>query len=1272
MLNFQKVILVSTISILLSPQALASAVRSDMYYQAFRDFALNKGAFVVGATNIPVKNAQGRTTSTMLPNISMPDFGSVNKGTGIATLIDPQYIVSVAHNGGYQGVSFGETGQIMDAHTFNYRLTDRNNYPTHQSLDSDYHMPRLHKMVTEVRPTKVSEAGLLGNTYINKERFPVFIRVGSGTQAVRDINKKQYVLSGGYNYLTGGTSLQIKGGDKGWLNANTWVYNDAYGKMTSYGMQGDSGSPLFVYDTLLNKWVLVGVLVGNSGTNGTANKWAIVRPDYHQQQILEDVAGTLNSGDFVWTASGKDGQIVGVDGQSVLVGLANGNDLNHGKNITFNGTGSLTLNTDINQGAGGLYFKDDFTVKTSNDSTHLGAGVVIADGKRVNWQVKNPKGDRLSKLGKGTLYINGTGQNLGDISVGEGTVILNQQTDGNGNRQAFNKVGLTSGRGTVILGSKDQVNPDNIYFGYKGGRLDVNGNDLNFKHIQNVDDGAKIVNNNIQKSSNITIGGYDNRTVDDIVWGKWSHGGGELYEYINPYANHRTDYFKLKGDPRWFYPTNQTGSKHWEFLGSDKNEVIKNHLAPINEARRLSGFNGVLGETDVTKYNGVLNVNVKPILKDATLLLSGGSNLNGDLTVFGGKVVLSGRPTPYATGKLTMTVNPKTYAKTYSYDPKYENIHDNDWINRIFIAKNFIASNDSTLTIGRNVSRVLGNFKAMDNAVLNLGIGDNGQHCIRSDQTGRVNCHHAITEVGFNLSPKTDIEGNLTLESSAVANIGKAHMVGQVQGGTASVLNMDKHAVLTLTDDSRMGTLNMMQGASIHLNDKTDGAAFHKLYVDHLKGDGKFYYTTNIANNEGDKLYITGTSTGTHTLLVANTGVEPTKSKDRLTLVSTDPNNVNTATFVLENGRIDVGALRYELIQDGGNYRLYNPIMEQEVAKEEEKELQMKEDEIMTKKEVSMVPNTVLKRSKRSKRSLMESPYRQIDVISRYTNTAVAQRASDVQTVTDIARMMSQEITQVPTIGPRVWAKIQYANNTFGSNDYQTYDKQTTTTFVGAENTLVTGFGGATAGIAVGNVRASYNFDNQIKGSGKGNLVNFYGRANTKSGMFVGGVLGAGVLNNKLVDVKQLGKTDSKVVSASLTVGKTFKMSKVDITPSITIDHASVSANSHTLDGAVIQANKIKLNSQTANLKILKQLKMGKVNLVPYAGISYTFNDNQALVNVNGYDWQNHTKDYRYVNAGISVDANKVNATAFIEQQLGDNRLGVKNPNVGLKIEYQW
>ncbi|OOR96826.1 hypothetical protein B0186_10875 [Canicola haemoglobinophilus] len=183
-----------------------------------------------------------------------------------------------------------------------------------------------------------------------------------------------------------------------------------------------------------------------------------------------------------------------------------------------------------------MYFDAHFTVKGKTpNTTWLGAGVSVAEGKEVKWQVHNPKGDRLSKIGKGILYVNGTGKNEGDISVGDGLVFLAQNADAQGNQQAFNQIGITSSRATVVIGAENQFNPNNLYFGFRGGRLDVNGHSLTFDRIQNTDDGAKIVNNNLDKSATLTIKGI-NLSEKYIIWQKWQQQATShlsIYEYDN-------------------------------------------------------------------------------------------------------------------------------------------------------------------------------------------------------------------------------------------------------------------------------------------------------------------------------------------------------------------------------------------------------------------------------------------------------------------------------------------------------------------------------------------------------------------------------------------------------------------------------------------------------------------------------------------------------------------------------------------------------------------
>ncbi|HEY3591121.1 MAG TPA: S6 family peptidase, partial [Buttiauxella sp.] len=127
------------------PPVHASIVRDDIDYQIYRDFAENKGPFRPGALNINIHDMSGNLIG-VLDKAPMPDFSSVDT-FGIATLINPQYIISVKHNTGYTGVFFGGSGNNPDYDRHKYMIVDRN-----EVAFGDLHIPRLDKIVTEVSP----------------------------------------------------------------------------------------------------------------------------------------------------------------------------------------------------------------------------------------------------------------------------------------------------------------------------------------------------------------------------------------------------------------------------------------------------------------------------------------------------------------------------------------------------------------------------------------------------------------------------------------------------------------------------------------------------------------------------------------------------------------------------------------------------------------------------------------------------------------------------------------------------------------------------------------------------------------------------------------------------------------------------------------------------------------------------------------------------------------------------------------------------------------
>ena len=191
--------------------------------------------------------------------------------------------------------------------------------------------------------------------------------------------------------------------------------------------------------------------------------------------------------------------------------------------------------------------------------------------------------------------------------MGDGTVVLKQQTTKG--QHAFASVGIVSGRSTVVLNDDNQVDPNSIYFGFRGGRLDLNGNSLTFDHIRNIDDGARLVNHNMTNASNITITGeslitnpntitlYNIEVQDEdnplrirlIPYGKQLYFNQDNYTYytLRKGASTRSEFPQNRGE----------SNDSWLYMGTEKLDAQKNAMNHINN-ERMNGFNGYFGEEE--------------------------------------------------------------------------------------------------------------------------------------------------------------------------------------------------------------------------------------------------------------------------------------------------------------------------------------------------------------------------------------------------------------------------------------------------------------------------------------------------------------------------------------------------------------------------------------------------------------------------------------------------------------------------------------------------
>lgn len=981
-----------TVAYALTPYTEAALVRDDVDYQIFRDFAENKGKFSVGATNVEVRDKNNQSLGNALPNgIPMIDFSVVDVDKRIATLVNPQYVVGVKHvANGVSELHFGNLNGNMhngnakahrdvSSEENRYYTVEKNEYPTKlngkavttedqaQKRREDYYMPRLDKFVTEVAPIEASTASSDAGTYNDQNKYPAFVRLGSGSQFIykkgdnyslilnnHEVGGNNLKLVGdAYTYGIAGTPYKVNHENNGLIGFGNSKeeHSDPKGilsqdPLTNYAVLGDSGSPLFVYDREKGKWLFLGSYDFWAGYNKKSwQEWNIYKSQFTKDVLNKDSAGSLTGSNtqYSWKATGNTSTITGGGGEPLSVSLfddtkkTDGEKANNGKSITLKGSGTLTLNNNIDQGAGGLFFEGDYEVKgTSDSTTWKGAGVSVAEGKEVVWKVHNPNSDRLAKIGKGTLIVEGKGENKGLLKVGDGTVILKQKADANNKVQAFSQVGIVSGRSTLVLNDDKQVDPNSIYFGFRGGRLDLNGNSLTFDHIRNIDDGARIVNHNTSKTSTVTITG-DNLITDpnqinqvytieaqdedyplrirSIPYGKQLYFNQDNYSYytLRKGASTRSVLPQSSGE----------SNENWLYMGRTSDEAKRNVMNHINN-ERMNGFNGYFGEED-GKNNGNLNVTFKGKSEQNRFLLTGGTNLNGDLNVQQGTLFLSGRPTPHARDIAGIS----STEKDKHFSENNEVVVEDDWINRNFKATNINVTNNATLYSGRNVANITSNITASDNAQVYIGYKTGDTVCVRSDYTGYVTCtNDPLSEKALHSFKPTNIHGNVNLTESANFTLGKANLFGTIQSKGTSQVRLTENSHWHLTGDSNVNQLNLTNG-HIHLNnvsDATTATKYHTLNISNLSGNGSFYYLTDLSNKQGDKVVVTQSATGNFTLQVADKTGEPTKNE--LTLFDASNATRNNLEVTLANGSVDRGAWKYKLRNVNGRYDLYNPEVE--------------------------------------------------------------------------------------------------------------------------------------------------------------------------------------------------------------------------------------------------------------------------------------------------------------------------------------------------------
>lgn len=715
------------------------------------------------------------------------------------------------------------------------------------------------------------------NAYANTERYTAFYRAGSGTQYIKDKSGNVTQISGAYSYLTGGTVGAPSSSDHIIASSPGNVFNPINGPLSSYGAPGDSGSPLFAYDSWQKKWVMVGVLSTWTGEHGVNNRWAVIPLDFIGQKFNEDndapvTFRTSEGGALEWSFNSSTGAGALTQGSTTYAMHGQqGNDLNAGKSMIFQGkNGQINLKDSVSQGAGSLTFRDNYTVTTSNGSTWTGAGIVVDNGVSVNWQVNGVKGDNLHKIGEGTLTVQGTGINEGGLKVGDGKVVLNQQADNKGQVQAFSSVNIASGRPTVVLTDERQVNPDTVSWGYRGGTLDVNGNSLTFHQLKAADYGA-VLANNADKRATITLD-YALR-ADKVALNGWSESrkgtAGNLYKYNNPYTN-TTDYFILKQSTYDYFPTDQSSNATWEFVGHSQGDAQKLVADRFNTAGYL--FHGQL--------KGNLNVdNRLPEGVTGALVMDGSADISGTFTQENGRLTLQGHPVIHAYN--TQSVADKLAASgDHSVLTQPTSFSQEDWENRSFTFDRLSLKN-TDFGLGRNAT-LNTTLEATDSMVT---LGDSRVFIDKNDGNGMAFTLEEGTSEAVKDADRSVFNGSAVLNGKTTLDIMNATFNGDISGHTGSHVELSRRSHWNMTKSSTLDSFRSKGGT---LSLVTDNWSPKTLTVNTLHASSmNIAMGVSTADNTGDRIDILNKATGGHNTLDLSSLFDQTVTlKNDLTLAS--------------------------------------------------------------------------------------------------------------------------------------------------------------------------------------------------------------------------------------------------------------------------------------------------------------------------------------------------------------------------------------------------
>ena len=636
----------------LSSIGMANHGRYEQYWSDYEDFANNRGKFKIGQKGVIVYKKDGLGDPATIEQ-PIPNFDGMVDGGAYALWGDPQILSTASHVGNWGSFTFIQRHLRKDVElsegfknkantnkdSIVQEYSERVRMPYMRDLGNDYSIGRLKTIAFD---------GYTPETIKNRSQIhygDLVARTGGGVNSYAHDDGEKYPV--GYGNIAGGLNkiYHIDGGSGSgsfWIQMNKKFQTP----LDSASRPGDSGSPAYIWDKDNNKWLLAGENSAGSGDNNW-NKKSIIKqnPDAVNAYLksIEDEKIT----DANVTLEGKT---LGFGNSTRVID----DNVATAKNQTFAKNGlTLTVNSDSDTGASRFRFSENANITgTGKFST---AGLIIDKNVNVNYNIIADKNTVIRKRGEGSLTLNGNSKNDVEVNIGEGSLILD-----NSNGYAASHIRVAQGA-KVILNKENQLNDNKIYFGHRGGTLELKGQNLEFNDIYHLDKDAIIANKESTTKSKFTF----TQGKDRVFLGKFS---GNMDVEYNPNEVNENSKWNLRGN------TDITGNLN-----------VKKGIVSISGDVITSGYeNNVLeNQFEKTTFKAG-NINVD---SGSTLQLDRATKVESNINV---------------SGKLNLTATGEVLTKLDETKP-YKDYEDQSEVNKVNVNGNITFKNGTANNFNVNV-----------------------------------------------------------------------------------------------------------------------------------------------------------------------------------------------------------------------------------------------------------------------------------------------------------------------------------------------------------------------------------------------------------------------------------------------------------------------------------------------------------------------------------------------------------------------------------------